>query len=184
MTLKTTAVSNWIKWQGNPDHINSWIQKNGIDYPGVYVICEEKSGKIIYIGSSTNVGKRLNSHRSTRGMLGSQESVMIRVRKDKKAFERLSLEAKLIHRIQPAKNRRFCDINNEDQIEEKSSSEKNTIKTISVPTDLWDRVQCVGKVMGEAASGVIRMALRDTLPKYEGMTRRGDEKRNLDKANR
>ena len=45
--------------------------------------------------------------------------------------------------------------------------DEKTIKTISVPADLWDRVQRVGKSMGETASGVVRMALRDTLPKYE-----------------
>jgi len=45
--------------------------------------------------------------------------------------------------------------------------DEKTIKTISVPADLWDRVQRVGKSMGETASGVVRMALRDALPKYE-----------------
>ena len=45
--------------------------------------------------------------------------------------------------------------------------DEKTIKTISVPVELWHRVQRVGKSMGETASGVVRMALRDTLPKYE-----------------
>ena len=45
--------------------------------------------------------------------------------------------------------------------------DNKTIKTISVPADLWIRVQRVGESMGETASGIVRMALRDALPKYE-----------------
>lgn len=81
------------------------------DFDGVYIIFY--GNKILYIGQSRNIRKRLHSHfirvsylRNMIKELYGDNDLIIKIRKDKFKFERLTLEAKLIGKINPLLNSR------------------------------------------------------------------------------
>jgi len=82
-------------------------------FSGIYVFLSVSAcGKVtncLYIGSSNNMGKRLNIHSGYMGLLHSfsrheKTFLKLKIRKDKARFERLSLEARLIFRLKPKYN--------------------------------------------------------------------------------
>lgn len=77
-----------------------------IKFPGIYSFFSGK--KCIYIGESTNIGRRLRNHltKYVDGEWNGYKNIIIAVRRDKKKFESRMLEARLIYKIKPELNKR------------------------------------------------------------------------------
>ena len=106
-----------IKLTEQPDSQLPW----GINFPGVYLIFNNQN-QCLYIGQSISIGKRLRTHirLSIHSSLWQvswrkkgYETLNIAFRRDKKRFERLSLEARLIYRLKPKYNSLGKILNNE-----------------------------------------------------------------------
>lgn len=77
-----------------------------LEFSGIYIIY--LNYKYLYIGSSENVRSRIIAYlyRCRKG-LHSLSDLQIKVRENKVRFEHLTLEAKLIFRLQPKENKRI-----------------------------------------------------------------------------
>jgi len=78
-----------------------------LNFSGVYAIFSGK--KCLYIGESKNIGNRLKSHLNKyliTGEFWGYKNINLKVRKDKRRFERKMLEARLIEKIKPEINER------------------------------------------------------------------------------
>lgn len=109
MTIKY-QLGEWYRIKLTED-VNSELPWS-INFPGIYVIFNDLN-QCLYIGQSTSIGKRLRTH--IRSSLHSSlwkttwrqkgyKRLKIAFRRDKKRFERLTLEARLIHRLNPEYN--------------------------------------------------------------------------------
>lgn len=102
------------KWITIP---NEWLilldfPKN-LEFPGVYVFFQNKKD-CFYVGSSNNIRSRILEHIVNEYVNNpiakfSKLRLQIKVRKDKYRFEYLTLEARLIYKINPRLNKRHLD---------------------------------------------------------------------------
>jgi len=81
-----------------------------INFTGTYVIFSE--GKCIYVGQSSNIENRLRQHLTTaryssgwKSGWGYLSQVFVVVKKEKKEYERLMIEARFIAKLKPKFNK-------------------------------------------------------------------------------
>lgn len=87
----------WIK-------LRRWDGISRLDFGGVYVAY--LNNEVVYVGSGNPVGVRLQSPNHYCYELFRREDVKIKIRRNRKSFEHLTLEARLIWRIKPRFNER------------------------------------------------------------------------------
>lgn len=82
----------------NRKHNNYYYFLDELDIAGVYVIFYNfyNDKKDFYVGTSSNLGRRLRIY-------GLKDKV-VKIRKDKFKYERLTLEARLIYKLNPKRN--------------------------------------------------------------------------------
>ena len=94
------------------------VISNSFQFSGVYVFLKKtRCGKLstcLYIGSSYDMGERLSVHCNYSGLIErftqhERRNLILKIRRDKKRFERLSLEVRLISKIKPKYNERTFD---------------------------------------------------------------------------
>jgi len=96
------------KWDSYlfPDCISRGKNKEQMEISGVYVIIQYKSNKVIYVGQSKNIYHRLSDHNRSK-VFKRFNYLKVKIRKDRGRYERLTLEAKLIERLKPSKNKKI-----------------------------------------------------------------------------
>ena len=100
-------------WKSNWKRFSIRSLKHGLrkelQFAGIYVIQKRASryNKVLYIGSSMNLSKRLTIRHEKISHLLNSPGVVICIRKTKKRNEHLSLEASLIERLLPEMNKNY-----------------------------------------------------------------------------
>lgn len=89
----------------NFDEDDNHCLKTLDEFPGVYTIWNTDSKECLYIGSSKNVRNRVITHLMTKKELKKYKNMYVKVRKDKYRYEHLTLEARLIYKLQPKYNK-------------------------------------------------------------------------------
>lgn len=124
--LRETKETEPIKgsWHTLPVETFKHIDKlrlvisNIFQFSGVYAFLKKtRCGKLstcLYVGSSHNMGERLSVHCNYLGLIErftqhERRNLILKMRRDKKRFERLSLEVRLISKIKPKYNERTFD---------------------------------------------------------------------------
>lgn len=83
----------------------------GLRFPGVYALIGD--GELLYIGSSLDIQSRLTEHFTNNGhspafaALRKCKTIQLAVQKEKRFCERYMVEARLLQKLRPSKNKRF-----------------------------------------------------------------------------
>lgn len=84
---------------------------------GVYTIWNTNSKNCLYIGSSNNLRSRIIDHIMNNKNLKNRD-MYVKIRKDKYRFERLTLEARLIYKLNPAHNKQYIRRSTKEEIKQ------------------------------------------------------------------